>query len=215
MLLDDEEFQIMATAAQPHLRVQQADTKERQIFDDFFAGRQLAGARVLELGPGQYDIARLVAAAGATIVTIDHDPAIVALGRKRGHEAILADFLTFDWNSLRAEFDGLFARSSTAPHWFSDTAPLEEFVDSICSVLKPDGWGWVLPWNRYIDTPSAHVDLMLAGQREAFERNGFTTVDLRPLIAARGGDPSRDNYQLFVRGLNLGPRELDPDRFVG
>jgi SAM-dependent methyltransferase len=213
MLLDDEELQIMASAAQPHLRSSQGDYQARCAFDDFIAARPLAGARVLELGPGQHDFARFAAAAGATVVSIDHDPAVVALGRKRGHEAVLADVMTFDWNSMRGEFDGLFARSSTAPQWFRAPALLEAFVDSICSVLKPDGWGWVLPWNRYLNTPPDHVEMMLAAQERAYQRNGFNLCDLRPLAAALFG-PNPDNYQLFIKGLDP-PEEPDPRRIVG
>jgi SAM-dependent methyltransferase len=212
MLLDDDEFQMMASAAQPQLRVHEPDTKFRWLFSNFFAAQQFAGTRVIELGPGQYDFARLAAAAGATILTIDHDPAVVALGRKRGHEVILADVMTFDWNSLRGEFDGLFARWSTAPHWFSDPAPLEEFVDSICSVLKPGGWGWLFPWNRYRHTPPAHIKLMLAAQRQAFERNGFTAFEVTRLFARAGG--IRDRRDLFLRGLDPGPRGLNPRRLA-
>jgi hypothetical protein len=57
MLLDDDDFPIMASAAQPRLRVQQPDTKFRWLFKTFFARRQFGGTRVLELGPGQYDFA--------------------------------------------------------------------------------------------------------------------------------------------------------------
>jgi hypothetical protein len=209
MLLDDEEFRIMEGAAQHQLRLQIDDAKFRSLFDNFFAGRQFAGTRVLELGPGQYDFSRLAAAAGATVFAIDHDPAVVALGRKRGHEAILADFLTFDWNSLRGEFDGLFARASIAPDRFSDPALLGELVDKICSVLKPGGWGWLAPWNRFSNTTPAYVELLLAAQRSAFERHGFTTFELTPLMAGPE-DYLLDHWELFLRGLDPGPAGSNP-----
>src|SRR5579872_3237817 len=176
MLLDDCELQIMAAAAQPHLRTQYPDDKERGIFEDFFAGRSFGGTRILELGPGQGDFARIVTAAGASVVIFDHDPAVVALARKRGHEANLADVMTYDWGSQQGAFDGLYARSSIAPHWFSDPAPLATFINRICCVLKPAGWGWVLPWNRFGKSdPRPQVDRLLDAQSEAFERHGFTT----------------------------------------
>ena len=203
MLFDDEEFHIMAAAAQPQLRLSEPDAKAKRIFEDFFAERRLAGTRVLELGPGQYDFARLVMAAGATVVSIDHDPAVVALGRKRGYEVIHADFLTLDWSSLRGEFHGLFARHSIAPHWFPEPAPLVAFVNSICSTLKRGGWGWLLPWSKYVNTPPAQVNRMLSAQRRAFERRRFTTFYLE-------GIP--DNNILFLKGIDPGPGGIDPRR---
>jgi hypothetical protein len=143
-------------------------------------------------------------------VTIDHDPAVVALGHKRGHEAILADFLTLDWNSLRDEFDGLFVRHSIAAQRFDEPVSLAEFANRICSVLKPGGWGWVYPWNRFRDKASAHVEPMLAAQRQAFERKGFAAFELTPLFAQAGG--IRDRRDLFLRDLDPGSCGLNPRR---
>jgi hypothetical protein len=215
MLLDSEEFEIIAAATQPYLRQQIPDHKARQIFDDSFARLPLAGTTILELGPGQCDFARLATAAGATVTVIDHDIAVVALGRKRGYKAIFADFLTFDWGSLRGRFDGLYARSSTGPHSFHDAVSLEEFLDAICSVLKPTGWGWLLPWNRFGDATRNHIDGLLTVQNHAFERHGFMTFDLRPAVAALGVDPDIDNHQLFLRGIPTDPKGVDPRRVLG
>jgi hypothetical protein len=207
LLLDAEELQIMASALQPPLRVQESDAQFRSIFQKFFAGQPLAEARILEIGPGKCGFTRLAAAAGAAMVTIDHDPAVVSLGRKRGYEAILADVLSFDWASFRGSFDGLFARHSIAAQWFRDPQPLQDFVDTICSVLKPDGWGWLVPWNRFRSEPD-DIELMVAAQRQAFERNGFTTFELTPLIIGPDGR-SYDHWDLFLRGLD--PGEIPDD----
>src|SRR5436305_11985949 len=109
MLFDDEEISIMAAALQPPLRAPDHGASDfEQIIADFFRPELLRGARILDLGPGQYDFARLATAAGASVTAIDHDPAIVALGKKRGHEVILADVLDLDWRTLAQRFDGLF-----------------------------------------------------------------------------------------------------------
>ncbi|HEY1299350.1 MAG TPA: class I SAM-dependent methyltransferase [Stellaceae bacterium] len=214
MLLDDEEFAIMASAAQPQLRDQQSDAKFRSLFEYFFAGRDFSGREVLELGPGQCDFSRFAAAAGASVTVMDHDPAVVALGRKRGYEAIIGDFLTFDWGTLRARFDGLFARNSISVQRFSDPASFEALIDGVCSVLKPSGWGWVVPWNRFRGTPSAEIGRMLESQRKALERNGFRIVELTSLIA--GPEPgTRHQWELFLRDIDPGPLASEPKRLLG
>src|SRR5579862_1829313 len=64
MLLDDEEIAIMASAMQEHLREPDYGTDGfDQIIRDFFRPHFFARARVLELGPGQYDFSRGAAAA--------------------------------------------------------------------------------------------------------------------------------------------------------
>jgi glycosyltransferase involved in cell wall biosynthesis len=210
MLLDDEEMKIMAAAIEPQLRVQESDSKEKEIFGDFFGGRALGGTRIIELGPGHCNFARLATAAGATVVVMDHDPAVIALARKRDHTATLAEFLTFDWHSLRGQFDGLFARLATAPRWFAEPITLERFVDGVCSLLKPNGWAWVLPDNQYSDTPRSHVDEMLSAQEQAYRRNGFVAFDLRPLL-----DNERHNDdQVFLKGFDADPSARNLDRIV-
>jgi SAM-dependent methyltransferase len=203
MLLDDEEIQIMAKAIQPHLREpKRSEMVSRRIFEDFLVERKLAGTKVLELGPGQYDLARMVEAAGATVVSMDHDPAVIALGEKRGYQVIRADFRRFDWSSLRGKFDGLTCRGSITPLWFRNVESLGRFVDEICSVLRRDGWGWLAPWNlRLSEAPPARARLMLEAEDGAFARNGFDAIDPTMEIAARyslGRCP-----RLYLKGLAL------------
>jgi SAM-dependent methyltransferase len=217
MLCNDEECRIMVGAAQPQLRTSQPDKKFKWVLENFFADGQLAASRILELGPGQFDFSRLAMAAGATITTMDYDPAVVALGRQRGYDIIEADFRTFDWSTIRGEFDGLFVCDAIAPHWFTEAAALQEFVDQVCLILRPRGWGWVLPWNRYVKRRRAYVAHMLNAQREAFERNGFVSLELTRLYARTGGKYSptakiHDRRDLFIKGLNPGPQSLNARR---
>ena len=187
MLFDDEEIEIMSKAAQPHLRdPRRSELISKRIFDNFFDARKLTGSRVLELGPGQYDFARMIEAAGATVVSMDHDPAVIALGQKRGYNIIFSNFRRFDWSSVRGEFDGLFCRGAINAFWYRDPKSLGGFIDDICSVLKPSGWGWLAPFNHVIpsDATQAHIKMMLDAQRQAFERHGFSSFIFSSEIAA-------------------------------
>lgn len=189
MLFDDEEIQIMATARQPHLREpNRTENVSKAIYEDFLAQRNLMGSKVLELGPGQFDLVRMVTAAGASVVSIDHDPAVVALGKKRAYNVILADFRSFDWSSLRGEFDGLVCRGSISPIWFRDEEKFGAFADAVCSVLRPDGWGWILPWNSGLrNTDPERLQTVLRTEREVFVRNRFRAVAPTPQQISRYG----------------------------
>ena len=126
----------------------------------------------------------------------------------------MADFLTFDWASLRGEFDGLFARGSIASAQFRDPALLEDFLDRICSVLKPHAWGWLAPWNRVRGRVPADIEPILAAQRRTLERNGFTTIELTPLVPGPEAN-ILDKWELFLRGLDPGPAGSNPRNLLG
>ena len=182
MLYDDEEGRIMSSALQPLLRNPAYDGGHERIFNDFFSRRKFAGTKVLEIGPGQCDVIRMMEAAGATVVALDNDPAVVALARKRGYRGIRADCMTFNWKSLEGTFDGLFSKGAFNPFWNREPKAIDDFIDNICSILKPDGWGWVGPWcNPAPDniTPSEdYAQRILETQRQAFKRHGFDSFEL-------------------------------------
>ncbi len=187
MLFDDEEIEIMSAAKQPQLRTPNYSARpSKNIFNDFFSEHEFRGTKMLELGPGQFDFARLVEQAGGRVVSLDSDPAVVALGRKRGYEVIESDYIGVDWNAWRGEFDGLFARGSINAFYYRDPHSLNAFVDEICSVLKRDGWGWLTPANDDTeDSAPAHIRLMLETQRQAFARNGFVSYEPAAAVARR------------------------------
>jgi Methyltransferase domain len=205
MLFDDEEIEIMSAARQSLLRKPDYPIAHSiNIFTDFFGSYRFAGQKVLELGPGQFDFARLVEAAGGRVVSVDSDPAVAALGRKRGYEVIEADYQEVDWSSLRGEFDGLFGRGSI--NVFNCGEP-GAFVDAICSVLKPEGWGWMAPSNGDPHDPTpAYIHRMLERQRQAFERHGFTSYEPAAALASRYQISPCENCILFVRHIEAADR---------
>lgn len=203
MLFDGEEIRIMSTARQSLLRNPDYPVDHSEIiFNDFFGVYKFAGTKILELGPGQFDFARMVEAAGGKLVSIDEDPAVAALGRKRGYDVIEADYRDVDWSSLKGTFDGLFARASINAFNFFEPEPLSALIDAFCSVLKPEGWGWLAPWNGGPPDPAqAYIQLMLKTQREAFERHGFTSYEPAPAVASRYKISPCENCILFTRNI--------------
>lgn len=200
----------MASALQPQLRVQVSDWKFHNLLEYFFPACDFSGTRILELGPGQCDFSRLAAERGARIAVMDHDPAVLELARKRGYDTINCDFLSFDWSSLRAQFDGLFARHSIAAQRFGDPLPLVAMVNEICAVPKPEGWGWITPWNRFRTTEPQHAESLMTAQRQAFGQNGFAAFEVTGLVAGR--DLIWDHWELFLKGIDLGPEQASRER---
>ncbi|MCA9112578.1 MAG: methyltransferase domain-containing protein, partial [Planctomycetaceae bacterium] len=91
------------------------------------------GERILDVGCGTGQLTAQIAGSGATVVGIDHSPAMIEEARRLfpGIEFQLEDAHDF---SIEQQFDGVF--SNAALHWINDPAKV---VCCISKALKPDG----------------------------------------------------------------------------
>ncbi len=96
---------------------------------DLFAPRQ--GERILDLGCGDGALTVKLVEAGAEVVGVDADKAMIAAAQERGLDARLMDGRALDF---AAEFDAVF--SNAALHWMS---PVSRVVEGVYRALKPGG----------------------------------------------------------------------------
>ncbi|MEM7424688.1 MAG: methyltransferase domain-containing protein [Pseudomonadota bacterium] len=89
------------------------------------------GERILDLGCGDGFLTEKIAAAGARVIGVDHDPRMTAATRSRGLDAQQTDGseLTFD-----REFDAVF--SNSVLQWIRQPRPV---IQGVASSLKPGG----------------------------------------------------------------------------
>ena len=120
MLTDPNEIRIISQARQKNVR---DPNRSRQHFErvlsDFFAGVDFTGQTVLDMGPGQHDLAELLRPRGATVVAVDNDPAVIELGKYKGLEVIDGNLKRLSKVALNRTFDGLFCKLSTNAYWFA------------------------------------------------------------------------------------------------
>ena len=147
MLYTDSERALMAGALQANMRLDIVTEPFEAIVTDF--GLRLGESRrVLDLGPGQCDLLDIARRAGTATLGIDNDPAVGELGRLRGHEMRLGDLRkgVLPEDGL---FDGIFCRGSINLFWFQNSPDAARaFLDGLTAALKPDGWLWIVPWNK-------------------------------------------------------------------
>ncbi len=126
------------------------------------------GERILDLGCGDGVLTEKLVAAGATVVGVDADKAMVAAALEKGLDARLMDGrqLTFD-----AEFDAVF--TNAALHWMP---PAPQVAAGVFRALKPGG--------RYVGEFGGHGNI--AAIRTA----------VRAVLVARGYrvPPMEENY---------------------
>ncbi len=91
----------------------------------------VAGERILDLGCGDGVLTGRIAAAGAEVVGVDADPAMVEAARARGLDVRLGDGRRL---GFAGEFDAVF--SNAALHWMGEPAPV---VAGVFRALKPGG----------------------------------------------------------------------------
>jgi SAM-dependent methyltransferase len=112
----------------------------------------LEGARVLDLGSGSGWYAPLLAEAGAEVVAVDHDRAMVARAAVRASQAVVADARRTPFED--ASFDGVLC-SNLLEHTPEPGAVIAE----IERVLRPWGWAyvswtnWLSPWGGHSIAP--------------------------------------------------------------
>ena len=162
MLYNDTERELMANAIQVNMRTSSAAVHKgiSAIVDSYFKHIDFHGLRVLDIGPGQCDFLDIVKEKGAITFGVDFDPAVVKLGEMRGHNMTFCN-LREDWPFKDMKFDGIFCRGSINCYWFAqpdNNDLLQQFLDHITKSLKPNGWMWILPWNKPSDNQENLVD---------------------------------------------------------
>ncbi|TFU06016.1 class I SAM-dependent methyltransferase [Polymorphobacter arshaanensis] len=138
------------------------------------------GEAILDLGCGDGVLTQRLVEAGATVVGIDSDAAMIAAAREKGLDARLADGrqLAFD-----GEFDAVF--TNAALHWMGNPRPV---IAGVHRALKPGG--------RFV------------GEFGGFGNLAAVRVAVRAVLAARGYRAPDDNYyptaEAFSAALTAG-----------
>lgn len=201
----------MATARQPALRgaSRGAEAFERIIADFGFALR-FPGARILDLGPGQWDFADAARDRGAQrVVGIDNDPAVIRLGEHRGFDAIEKSLQQISSDDFEEPFDGIFCRWSINAFWFSsDDERHARFVRQLCASLAEAGWAWIAPWNHCdpkLGLDDARREQILQLQTATFAEAGFEGFDVTEEHVHRYdlGGSVLENRAVFVRNVDI------------
>lgn len=148
MLYTEKEIEIMSSAKQPGMRKPGiSPTPFQAILDDALKNVKFDGARILDIGPGQFDFLDIAKKRGASTHGIDFDPAVCQLGELRGHKTVEKD-VKKGWGYPQHSFDGIFCRGSINCYWFDPEVRLPAFLESVTTLLEKGGWLWIAPWNN-------------------------------------------------------------------
>ncbi|MDA1257664.1 MAG: hypothetical protein O3C10_07455 [Chloroflexi bacterium] len=191
MLPNQRAVEIISRAKQKNVAQPRKSIRDfENVIADFLAGplaRPVRGQRVLDLGPGQFDFARLLQAQGAMVESLDYDPAVIELGGYLGCTVRRADFKDLAADELAQRYDGVFCKFSINAFWWNDPTVAYERQRGFCSLVKPSGWGWIAPWNGRGERDDATVACFVDVQNRAFRESGWQRWDLSEELASRYG----------------------------
>ncbi len=119
-----------------------------------------AGERILDLGCGDGQLSKRIAASGATVVGLDSSPQMAAAARALGIDVTVGDAEALPFQSRH--FDAVF--SNAALHWVRNH---DAMLTGVKRVLKPDG-RFVAEFGGF-----GNIAAIRVAMRTAIERFGF------------------------------------------
>ena len=177
MLEDPEEIKIISYARQKNVREPNRSRKHfENIFKDFFTEDHFLNKSILDIGPGQYDFGVLARKLGASIYGIDNDDAVIKLGRYKQFSVVSSRIQDISYDLFNLKFDGVFCKFSLNAFWYLDSDKKhQEFLENIISLLKPEGWVWIAPWNGI---PSKEISNERLNEILGIQASIFTSVGI-------------------------------------
>lgn len=204
MLFDAKEIEIASRATEPGCRLPERKHLINGVFSRFFSKLDFRGKKYLELGPGHYEFCDMVKKLGGHAVALELDPAMVELGRYRGHEVHQVN-LAKDafWSNLGTQYDGVFCRGAINATWFVTRQQHQDFVQGISSLIKPNGWSWVSPWNANPNNLEHSIaENAYEYQISCFRDAGFRILKCNYLHARRFAlCTEKLPFLIFIKGL--------------
>lgn len=205
MLVRPEEIAAIADAQEPGIR---NPSRPRFHFEgiirDFFAGTDVRGLRLLDLGPGHYDFGELMRLRGAEVEAIELDPAVVRLGAMKGMTVYAGDLTDPSvYAQLAARFDGIFCRGSINANWFiHDEAAHIAYLDALLTTMKGDGPSWISPCNEPKEPGDPRFARAVAVQVEYFRRRGFRVHKCDRYESNEYGIWSAEPWLIYTKNLS-------------
>lgn len=179
--------------------------KAANIINDMFRPEHFQNRTIVEFGPGHYSFALLARHLGATVVCVEHDPTLVALGEYLGFEVHKTnlDLITRDF--FGRQFDGLWLKACFNACRLPDERAVTRLVEELTGFLTPDAWGWLVPCNKGKapagEDRAAFEARRVSVQTEAFKGLGWTANVFNIATMKRYASAYANAPHIFTRGL--------------
>lgn len=179
--------------------------KAANIINDFFEKEHFAGRTVVEFGPGHFSFALLARHLGATVVCVEYDPALAALGRHLGFEVFETNLDVITRDFFGRTFDGLWLKGCLNACRMPDDRSIQTLAAELTGFIRPEGWGWLVPCNKGA-APSGDDQLAFETHRvrvqtTAMVEAGWHGHDFDEATMRRYASAYKNAPHIFTRGL--------------
>lgn len=181
--------------------------KVANIISDMFAPEHFQNRTLVEFGPGHYSFALLARHLGATVVCVEYDPALVALGEYLGFEVHNTNLDVITRDFFGRTFDGLWLKGCFNACRLPDDRAVTRLTEELTGLLTPDAWGWLVPCNKgkapVGEDQAAFEARRVSAQTQAFKELGWTANELDHATMRSYASAYRNAPHIFTRGLHV------------
>lgn len=209
MLTDKLQIECVKNAWEPGIRDPKRPRAHfENIINYFFRSFSFRKANILDLGPGHYDFGEIVRRKGGEATAIELDPAVIRLGKLKNMEVVEGDLTDPRvFANMSQSFDGLFCRGSFNARNFPNQMQHREYLESLISVVKPNGVFWISPCNDPMKESNSGQDVLFKEcvdfQIQFFRSNGFEIIECSPAFVRAFGIWSTKPELIFTKNLKF------------
>ena len=181
--------------------------KAANVINDMFRREHFQNRTLVEFGPGHYIFAMLARHLGATVVCVEYDPALVALGEYLGFEVHNTNLDVITRDFFGRTFDGLWLKGCFNACRLPDDRAVTRLTEELTGFLTPDAWGWLVPCNKgkapVGEDQAAFEARRVSAQTQAFKELGWTANELDHATMRSYASAYRNAPHIFTRGLHV------------
>lgn len=176
------------------------------ILNDFFNPEHFQGKFIVEFGPGHYSFSLLARHLGATVVCVDLDPVFAELGEYFGFRVIQKNFHDVTLEDIGQQADGVWIKGAFNATRVANEKIVADFVETLNTILRPEGWGWVVTVNRVENqdedpNQAEKLNYWIDVQRQAFVDRAWSAQPIDEADRKRYALSYSGSRYYFTRGL--------------
>lgn len=181
--------------------------KAMNVINDMFRPECFENKTIVEFGPGHYSFALLARHLGATVICVEYDPSLVALGEYLGFEVHNTNLDVICHDFFGHQFDGLWLKGCFNACRLPDDGAVSQLAEELTGFLSEDAWGWLVPCNKgkapVGEDQATFEERRVNVQTQAFQKLGWSASVYNIETMRRYASAYKNAPHIFTRGLHV------------
>lgn len=181
--------------------------KAMNVINDMFKPECFENKTIVEFGPGHYSFSLLARHLGATVICVEYDPSLVALGEYLGFEVHNTNLDVIKRDFFGRQFDGLWLKGCFNACRLGDDEAVTQLAEELTGFLSEEAWGWLVPCNKGKapagEDQAAFEERRTNVQTQAFQKLGWSASEYDLQTMKRYASAYSNAPHIFTRGLHV------------